>query len=89
LGQQKRYVIHAASPVYHRWNKAKSEADLRSAYTESLKLAFQYGCRSIAITLISSGIYRYPKEDALQVATAAITDYLSGHDLDVYLTVLD
>jgi O-acetyl-ADP-ribose deacetylase (regulator of RNase III) len=86
-----KYVIHAAGPVYDSRNKAQSEAYLRSAYTESLKLASAHHCASIAFPLISSGIYGYPKAEALRVATAAITDYLNGdgHDLDVYLAVFD
>ncbi len=39
--------------------------------------------------MISSGIYGYPKAEALAVATSAITDYLSEHDMDVYLAVFD
>jgi O-acetyl-ADP-ribose deacetylase (regulator of RNase III)/transcriptional regulator with XRE-family HTH domain len=86
-----KYVIHAAGPVYDSRNKAQSEAYLRSAYTESLKLASAHRCSSIAFPLISSGIYHYPKAEALRVATAAITDYLNGdgHDLAVYLAVFD
>jgi O-acetyl-ADP-ribose deacetylase (regulator of RNase III) len=84
-----KYVIHAAGPVYDHRHKAQSEAYLRSAYTESLKLATEHYCQSIAFPLISSGIYGYPKGEALQVATAAITDYLTSHDLDVYLAVFD
>jgi O-acetyl-ADP-ribose deacetylase (regulator of RNase III) len=84
-----KYVIHAAGPVYDHRHKAQSEAYLRSAYTESLKLASEHNCQSIAFPLISSGIFDYPKAEALQVATAAITDYLTSHDLDVYLAVFD
>jgi O-acetyl-ADP-ribose deacetylase (regulator of RNase III) len=84
-----KYVIHAAGPVYDHRHKAQSEAYLRSAYTESLKLASAHNCQSIAFPLISSGIYGYPKAEALQVATAAITDYLASHDLAVYLAVFD
>ena len=39
--------------------------------------------------LISSGIYGYPKEEALRVASEAIRDFLTGHDLDVTLAVFD
>lgn len=83
------YIIHTAGPVYTYSEKEKNAALLRSAYMESLKLAAAKGCSSIAFPLISSGIYGYPKEEALQVATRAITDFLDACDMDVYLAVLD
>lgn len=62
---------------------------IHSAYTEALKLAAEYNCESIAFPLISSGIYGYPKDEALSVATAASSDFLTEHDMDVYLCVFD
>ena len=84
-----KFVIHAVGPVYSRQNPGQSEQLLRSAYTESLKLAQKHQCESIAFPLISSGIYGYPKDEALQVATAAIKDFLADHDMDVYLVIFD
>lgn len=84
-----KFIIHAAGPVYSRWHKKKSEELLRSAYTESLKLALENNCESIAFPLISSGIYGYPKDEALKVAVSAIKDFLNDHDMDVYLAVFD
>lgn len=84
-----KYVIHAVGPVYSRQNAAQSEQLLRSAYMESLKLALNNRCDSIAFPLISSGIYGYPKEKALQVAVSAIKDFLVEHDMDVYLVIFD
>jgi len=88
-GLPARYIIHAAGPVYQQWNKEQSEKLLRTAYTNSLKRAIENKCESIAFPLISSGIYGYPKDEALQVATAAIQDFLKDHDLDVTLVVFD
>lgn len=84
-----KYVIHAAGPVYRRHSPEQNEKLLRSAYISSLQLAVKSHCESIAFPLISSGIYGYPKEEALRVATSAIKDFLAGHDMDVYLAVFD
>ncbi len=84
-----KYIIHAAGPAYHASSGAENERLLRSAYTESLKLAVKKRCDSIAFPLISSGIYGYPKAEALAVAMSAINDFLATHELDVFLTVFD
>jgi O-acetyl-ADP-ribose deacetylase (regulator of RNase III) len=84
-----KHVIHAAGPVYRRQSPQQSEELLRAAYINSLERAAENGCESIAFPLISSGIYGYPKADALRVATAAIQDFLAGHDMDVSLAVFD
>jgi O-acetyl-ADP-ribose deacetylase (regulator of RNase III) len=84
-----KYVIHAAGPVYHHWNAEQNEVYLRAAYTNSLKRAVENKCESIAFPLISSGIYGYPKDEVLRVATAAIRDFINDHDIDVSLVVFD
>jgi len=89
FGLPAKFIIHAAGPVYRHWNKEQNEQHLRAAYTNSLKRAVENKCDRIAFPLISSGIYGYPKEEALQVATSAIQDFLTGHDLDVTLVVFD
>lgn len=84
-----KYVIHAAGPVYSQWSREQSRELLSSAYTQSLKLALDSGCESIAFPLISSGIYGYPKAEALEVARQAIEEFLAEHDMEVYLAVYD
>lgn len=83
-----KYIIHTAGPVYSDGNHGEEEL-LRSCYTNSLKRALENGCKSVAFPLISSGIYGYPKVEALRVATAAIQAFLDNHDLDVSLVVFD
>ena len=84
-----KYIIHAAGPVYHAWSKAESRKLLSAAYQNSLVLAEQYGCTSIAFPLISSGIYGYPKDEAFLVAKETIENYLKDHEMDVYLVLFD
>lgn len=84
-----RFIIHTAGPVYSRLQPGKAEKLLRSTYTQSLELALENGCESIAFPLISSGTYGFPKDKALKAATDAIKDFLTGHDMDVYLAVFD
>jgi len=83
-----KHVIHAAGPVY-RGGKSGEEEQLRLCYINSMKRAVENKCKSIAFPLISSGIYGYPKDEALRVATGAIQDFLIDHELEVYLAVFD
>ena len=89
FGLPAKYVIHAAGPVYSFIRREQCREQLRSAYIESLKLALKNGCESIAFPLISSGIYGYPKDEALEVARSSIEEFLRDHDMEVYLAVFD
>jgi O-acetyl-ADP-ribose deacetylase (regulator of RNase III) len=83
-----KYVIHAAGPIY-RGGGHGEEKLLRDTYTNALKCAVENGCKSIAFPLISSGIYGYPKEEALKVARSAIQEFITDHDIDVTLVLYD
>ena len=83
-----KYIIHTAGPVYRDGTHGE-EAQLRSCYKNALDLAQKNGCESIAFPLISSGIYGYPKTEALRVAIEAIRDFISEHNIDVSLVVFD
>ena len=84
-----KFVIHAVGPIYNQWNEEQNEHLLRETYRNSLKRAIENNCESIAFPLISSGIYGYPKEAALQVVTSEIQYFLNDNDLDITLVVFD
>ena len=69
-----RYVIHTVGPVY-RDGDCGEPAQLRSAYTRSLRLAAETGARTVAFPSISTGVYGYPVEPAARVALQAVWDF--------------
>ena len=83
-----KYVIHTSGPVWQGGLVGESII-LRSCYIESLKLALQSGCRTVAFPLISAGTYGYPKDQVLKFAIQTITEFLFDNELTVYLCVFD
>jgi O-acetyl-ADP-ribose deacetylase (regulator of RNase III) len=69
--RQARWIVHTVGPIYGR-NPAEEARLLASCYAESLRLAVENGCRSIAFPSISTGAYGYPVEEAGRVAMGAV-----------------
>ena len=83
-----RYVIHTVGPIWRDGQHGEQEK-LASCYRESLKLARETGCQSVAFPLISAGAYGYPTREAMKVARDEIVSFLEEADMTVYLVIFD
>ena len=85
-----KHIIHTVGPA---WIDGKhGEFDiLRSCYEKSLTKAAELGCKSIAFPLIATGVYGFPKAEALTIATNEIRSFLMREDTDmtVKLVIFD
>ena len=83
-----KYVIHTVGPIY-KDGKQGEKALLESCYRESLALAKEYECETVSFPLISSGVYGYPKDQALKIAIDIISEFLLLNDMTVYIVIFD
>ena len=88
FGLDARYIIHTAEPVWQGGGQGEADA-VRLCYRNSLRLAREHDCESIAFTMISTGVYGFPKGEELQVALSEIRDFLLEEDMMVWLVVFD
>jgi O-acetyl-ADP-ribose deacetylase (regulator of RNase III) len=70
------YVIHTVGPVWNGGHNNEKEK-LANCYFNSLRLAVEHQCKTIAFPNISTGVYRFPKEEAARIAVESIKEFLS------------
>ena len=71
-----KYVIHTVGPVWNGGNHNEEEK-LENCYFNSLRLAVEHDCKTIAFPNISTGVYRFPKEEAARISVDSIQNFLS------------
>ena len=83
-----KYIIHTVGPAWVDGNNGERDI-LHSCYEKSLASAAELKCKSIAFPLIASGVYGFPKDEALNIALAEIGKFLLTHEMKVILVVFD
>ena len=83
-----KYIIHTVGPSWIDGSHGEREV-LRSCYEESLVLAAKLKCKSIAFPMIATGVYGFPKDEALNIALSSIGKFLLTHEMKVTLVVFD
>lgn len=71
-----KHVIHTVGPVWHDGSHREAEL-LASCYRRSLACAREIGCTSIAFPAISCGVYRFPPDEAVRIATQTVIEELA------------
>ena len=88
FGLTAKYIIHTVGPAWEDGNHGEREV-LHSCYEKSLAKAAELKAESIAFPLIATGVYGFPKDDALNIALAEIGKFLLTHEMKVVLVVFD
>ena len=83
-----KYIIHTVGCRYDA-DKPETVQNLRNCYSSSLKIAKDLGCKSVAIPLLATGFYGFPKELGLKIAVDEISSFLLENEIDVTLVVYD
>ncbi|WP_291258315.1 O-acetyl-ADP-ribose deacetylase [Flavonifractor sp.] len=80
-----KYVIHTPGPIWRGGGQGE-DGLLASCYRSSLEVAAEYGCKTVAFSAISTGVYRFPLERAAAIAVGAVREFLSHSGLPETVT---
>ena len=81
-----KYIIHASGPWWQGGEEGE-ELLLKRCFDNSLQLAWENGCRSIAFPLLATGTYGFPKKLAIEIAVHSFRIFLQEHDMEIMLVV--
>ena len=83
-----KYIFHTVGPIWQGGSYGEKEI-VKNCYLNCLNKAVELGIDSIAFPLIATGIYGFPKAEALQIATSVFSTFLAENDLEITLVVFD
>lgn len=85
-----KYIIHTPGPIWHGGDHGEEQL-LANSYRNSLTLADEYGCRTVAFPSISTGVYSFPLDRAAQIAVRTIREFLrsASHAEEVTMVCFD
>lgn len=75
-----KYIIHTPGPVWHGGTHGEASL-LESSYRSSLELAEAYGLKTVDFPSISTGVYRFPLNQAAEISLQTISSFLQEHKL--------
>ncbi|MCR5720147.1 MAG: macro domain-containing protein [Lachnospiraceae bacterium] len=81
-------IIHTAGTRWEGGDKDEVQV-LKSCYVNSLKLAAEHNCKSVAFPLLATGAYGFPKRLGMKIAVDVFTAFLEEHDMEIILVVFD
>ena len=79
-----RHIIHTVGPVWQGGGKGEAEL-LASCYIRSLELAAANDCSTVAFPAISTGVYRYPKDEATEIAVGTVSTFIEDKTLPEFV----
>ncbi len=82
-----KFVIHTVGPIWRGGRNNEAQL-LMNSYNNSLKLAIQNGVKTIAFPSISTGVYRYPVQEASEIAISTILNYCKENNFEKIAMVL-
>lgn len=74
-----KYILHTVGPIITSALTREDCRLLKSCYTSCLELASETGCGSIAFCCISTGVFRFPKDKAAEIAVGTVKEFLDGN----------
>lgn len=83
-----RYIIHTVGTAWQGGDHGEEDI-IRSCYRSVFKVALDNGIETLAIPLLASGSYGFPKGIALRIALSEIESFMADHDMELYLVVFD